>query len=102
MGTEQVQIEFEETSSKGRYYVPSESAKQDVAELTFSKAGKDTIIADHTGVPDRLRGQGVGLALLNKLVADARAKGVKVVPQCPFVRAMYEKHPEWSDVMRDD
>lgn len=97
-----MQIEFEETPSKGRYYVPSRNAKQDVAELTFSKVGKDTIIADHTGVPDRLRGQGVGLALLNKLVADARAKGIKVVPQCPFVRAMYEKHPEWSDVMRDD
>jgi predicted GNAT family acetyltransferase len=51
-------------------------------------------------VPDRYRGQGIGLMLAERLIEDARASGVTIVPLCPFVRAMYEKHPEWSDVMQ--
>lgn len=96
-----MRIELEETSSKGRYFVRSDDPDAGQAELTFSKLGDKTIIADHTGVPDRYRGQGVGLMLVERLIEDARANGVKVVPLCPFVRAMFEKHPEWSDVMQD-
>jgi predicted GNAT family acetyltransferase len=93
-------IEFEETSSKGRYFIPGDDPEADQAELTFSKLGDKTIIADHTSVPDRYRGQGIGLMLAERLIEDARASGVTIVPLCPFVRAMYEKHPEWSDVMQ--
>jgi len=32
------------------------------------------VIADPTGVPDAFRGTGAGLALVTRLVADARAK----------------------------
>lgn len=95
-----MQIEYEESASKGRYYIPSDDSEDDVAELTFSKLGEKTVIADHTGVPERYRGQGIGLVLVERLVADARAKGLKIVPQCPFVRAMFEKHPDWSDVLQ--
>lgn len=95
-----VEIQREESSSKGRYFVPTDDTTDDVAELTFSKLGENTVIADHTGVPERYRGQGVGLKLVERLVDDARKDNVKIVPLCPFVRAMYEKHPEWSDVMQ--
>tara|TARA_R110000782_G_scaffold10808_5_gene33444 strand:- start:434 stop:727 length:294 start_codon:yes stop_codon:yes gene_type:complete len=96
-----MEIKREETSSKGRYFVPADDSAEDVAELTFSKLGESTIIADHTGVPERYRGQGVGLKLVERLVDDARKNNITIVPLCPFVRAMYEKHPEWSDVMQD-
>jgi hypothetical protein len=36
--------------------------------------------------------------MVDHLVADARARGFKVIPICPYVRARYEKHPEWRDV----
>ena len=72
---------------------------EDEGELTFSKLGENTLIADHTGVPESLRGQGVGKALVERLVADAREQGFKIVPLCPFVKAQYGRHPEWSDVM---
>ncbi|HMQ28612.1 MAG TPA: FAD-dependent oxidoreductase, partial [Acidimicrobiales bacterium] len=49
------------------------------AELTYSIASPTLIIADHTGVPDSLRGTGAGRALVERLVADARAEGFKVV-----------------------
>ena len=92
-------IELDETSDGGRYYIPSENPLDEEAELTFRKSGETTLIADHTGVPSRYRGQGLGLLLVERLVDDARAKGLTIVPRCPFIAAMYAKHPEWADVM---
>jgi predicted GNAT family acetyltransferase len=56
------------------------------------------IIADHTGVPDTMRGMGVAKALATRLVEDARAEGVKIMALCPYVNAERRKHPEWADV----
>lgn len=52
------------------------------------------IIADHTGVPDSMRGMGVGKALIKRLLADARAAGQRIVPLCPFVWAYADRHKE--------
>ena len=38
-------------------------------------------------------------ALVERLVADARAEGFRIVPLCPFVKAQYQRNPDWSDVM---
>lgn len=90
-------IEREVSGSKGRYVIRKEGVE---AELTYSITTPTLIIADHTGVPDAFRGTGAGLALVQRLVADARAEGVKIVPLCPFVNAQRRKHPEWADVFQ--
>ena len=87
-----------ETDSKGRYEARIEG-RDGVGELTYSRMSPTRIIADHTGVDDSLRGRGVGEALVERLIQDARDEGVTIVPLCPFVRAQYRRHPEWSDVM---
>ena len=94
-------IELEETPSFGRYFIPSDEATDDVAELTFTNRDRHTMVADHTYVPVRYRGQGVGQALVARLVEDARDRGAKVIPVCPFVRAVAAKHPEWLDVVQN-
>ena len=95
-----IDITLQESGNTGRYEarVPG---KDEVGELTYSRLGATTLVADHTGVPDALRGQGVGQALVERLVADARARGLQIVPRCPFVRAMWKRHPEWSEVFRE-
>jgi predicted GNAT family acetyltransferase len=89
------EITREVTGSKGRYVVRDGDAE---AELTYSILSPTHIIADHTGVPDTMRGTGAGRHLVERLVADARAEGVKITPLCPFVRAQAQRHPEWADV----
>ncbi|WEK42520.1 MAG: GNAT family N-acetyltransferase [Candidatus Sphingomonas colombiensis] len=69
------------------------------AELTFTHRGPGLISADHTGAPDALKGTGAAAALVDYLIADARENGFRIIPLCPYVRARYEKHPEWQDVM---
>lgn len=70
-----------------------------VAEITYTRRGEGVISADHTGAPDSLRGTGAAAALVAHMIADARASGTRIIPLCPYVRAQYEKHPDWSDVM---
>lgn len=85
----------EEGPSSGRYLLRLNGAK---AELTWSVVTPRQIIADHTEVPDAMRGTGAGRSLVERLVADARAEGFTVIALCPFVRAEAQRHPEWEDV----
>ena len=91
-------IERSENGAKGRYEARVEG-HEGVGELTYSRLSKTKIIADHTGVDESLRGTGVGKALVERLIADARNDGFRIVPLCPYVKALYGRHPEWSDVM---
>jgi predicted GNAT family acetyltransferase len=95
-----VTITRELTPTKGRYVgrVPQVAEE---AELTFSRTSPVLIIADHTFVPDSMRGMGVAKALVDRLIADARSEGFKIIPLCPYVKSQYLRHPEWSDVMQD-
>ncbi len=81
--------------TKGRFVLREGGAE---AELTFSVVSPTRIIADHTGVPDAMRGTGAGRRLVEALVADARANGITVIALCPFVASMARRHPEWADV----
>ena len=87
-------IRKEVDGSKGRYVLTQDGAE---AELTFSIASPSLVIADHTAVPDAFRGTGAGLKLVERLVADAKSEGFKIIPLCPFVNAQRAKHPDWAD-----
>ena len=95
--TPEVSITFEDTGTKGRY-VAQVPGYDEVGELTVTKTSDVMWIADHTGVPDSMRGLGVAKALVEHLVADSRANGRRIIPLCPYVKAQYSKHPEWKDV----
>lgn len=91
-------IVHERGETKGRYVLRRDGAE---AELTYSIVSPQLVIADHTGVPVSMRGTGAGRLLAERLVADARSGGWKIVPLCPFVNAQRRKHPEWADVFSE-
>ncbi|HWK41924.1 MAG TPA: GNAT family N-acetyltransferase [Croceibacterium sp.] len=70
------------------------------AELTWRAKG-EARIADHTFVPDEMRGQGIAQKLVDALIEDARAQGFTIVPQCSYVAAQFRRHPEWADLLAD-
>lgn len=90
----EVEITREVSGSKGRYVIRKGGEE---AELTYSITSPVLVIADHTAVPDSFRGTGAGLALVTRLVEDARAEGFRIMPLCPFVNAQRKKHPDWAD-----
>ncbi len=56
----------------------------------------------HTEVDDAFEGQGIGGALISGALDDARARGLAVLPFCPFVRGYISKHPEYLDLVPED
>ena len=54
---------------------------------------------DHTETPVAARGRGIASQLVKGVLEQARARGLKVVPRCPFVRAYLAKHPAYSDLV---
>jgi uncharacterized protein len=91
------EVEHSETDSKGSYYIKAEGSK--IAEMTYSKAGTDRIIIDHTEVDPAFKGNGLGELMVRKSVEDARIKGISIVPLCPFARAVFNKNDELKDVL---
>jgi predicted GNAT family acetyltransferase len=62
---------------------------------------KDGVITFmHTEVPEALGGKGVGSKLIKGALDQARGRGLKVVAQCPFVKAYIEKHAEYADLLQ--
>ena len=59
----------------------------------------DTIVFTHTFVPPAIEGRGVGSKLIRGALDQSRDRGLKVIPQCSFVRAWIANHPEYRDLL---
>lgn len=92
-----MEILFQQDSTKGSFYIGGDG-NEPLAELTFSMAGTDKMILDHTGVTDALRGKNAGAVMVAKAVEYARANNIRIIPLCPFARAQFDKHPEYNDI----
>jgi len=68
-----------------------------IGRLTWVQHG-EVRAAEHTLVPGEIGGRGVAGKLVEALIADARAEGFKVDPQCSYVAAAFKRHPEWADL----
>jgi len=65
--------------------------------LTYRESG-DHVTLIHTEVPPELRGRGMADALARTALDDARRRGLRVRPLCPFVQAFIKRHPEYADL----
>jgi predicted GNAT family acetyltransferase len=92
---EDVQLEL--NGSKGYFYI-SVDGKQ-AGKMTFVFAGPDKIIIDHTEVNSEYNGKGFGKKMVAKAVEYAREKNIKIIPLCPFAKKVFDKTPEFRDVL---
>lgn len=69
-----------------------------VAYSDYQHVGQAVMIS-HTEVPQGLEGQGVGGALVRGTLERLRARGLAVIPICPFVAAYIRKHPEYRELV---
>ena len=67
-------------------------------EVQSPSSGEDIRVATHTIVPPEIGGRGVAARLVERLVADAREKNFKIVPQCSYVARKFDANPEWADL----
>jgi uncharacterized protein len=89
-------IKHERSGHRGAFFLERDGER--LAEMTYTVAGTRVII-DHTNVDDRLRGTGTGGKLVAAAVAWAREEKAQLMPLCPFARSVFDKTPDYSDVL---
>ena len=91
-------VQRSEGNHKGAFFI--EEGGKRVAEMTWS-LGPDgnVMIIDHTEVDPSLQGQGISKKLVAAAVQWARAERIRVVPLCPFAKAVIDRTPEFQDVL---
>ncbi len=60
---------------------------------------RGVMVLVHTEVRSDFEGHGVGGRLAAVALDQARARGLKVKPLCPFIADYIERHPELSDLV---
>jgi predicted GNAT family acetyltransferase len=93
--TVDIALKFDDTG-RGAFFLEKDGDR--LAEMAVAIQNKNLIVY-HTEVAEKLKGQGIGTALLSRMVAYVRENKLKVVPLCPYVLAQFKRHPdEYADV----
>ena len=90
-------IEHQQQGSQGQWFV--EPNEKRLAEMSYFWKDEDRLVIENTWVDDSLRGQHVGHYLVEAAVKFAREQGVKIIPECPFAQSVFERDPNFSDVL---
>lgn len=84
-----------DNKQQSRYELPVEGG---TAVLQYMERD-GALYLTHTEVPPELEGQGIGGRIVRHALDEAKRRGMKVTPQCPFVRAYVERHPEYKPLV---
>ena len=57
------------------------------------------LVFDHTSIEDAYAGHGLGGQLAGGALDDVRANGLKVVAECPFIKAWIDRHEDYQDLL---
>ncbi|WDF67705.1 GNAT family N-acetyltransferase [Sphingobacterium oryzagri] len=87
----------QEDGRKGKFELFVDGAL--AGEMTYTWAGDDKFIIDHTEVKAGFEGQGLGKKLVLAAVDFARAKHAKVMPLCPYAKRVFDKSPDLKDIL---
>jgi predicted GNAT family acetyltransferase len=79
--------EASDNRARSRFEITVEGG---TAFLSYRR-GVGSLTLVHTEVPDHLRGQGLGTALVEAALAHGRREGLRIVAECPFARAYLRK-----------
>ena len=63
---------------------------------------REALMFTHTEVLPEFEGQGVGSGLAKHVLAQARTRGLQVIPVCQFIAGFIRKHREYVDLVRPD
>ena len=95
----EIQVQHAELGADGTFYVERDGIR--IAEQVYRKTGDGkTAIIVHTEVDESLRGEGIARRLTLETVGWARTSGLKLIPVCPFAKAIFARDPTIRDVLK--
>jgi len=84
-------MRFRDDVAKGRFEAVDDGQVVGWVEYERRPGALDL---NHTLVPPEFGGRGIGKAVVAYAVGEARARGLAVIPTCPFVLAYVDANPE--------
>lgn len=90
-------VSLEYNDKKGFFFIKVNDKTE--ALMTFVFAERKLIVIDHAEVNEGYNGKGFGEKMVAKAVEFARDKGIKIMPLCPFAKSVFNKTPEYGDVL---
>ena len=91
------EIKHQNNEKNGVFEIYEDGVK--VGEMTYTWAGNDKFIIDHTEVNSNFAGQSVGKKLVMKAAKYAKENNLKIIPLCPFAKSVFEKTKEIQDLI---
>ena len=88
MATEITQHDHDGT---GRYVITVDGAE--AGEVTYRTVDGRRVFL-HTGVRAQFEGHGLAGLLARRVLDDAHAEGIQIVPLCPYIAHYLESHPD--------
>lgn len=70
------------------------------AYVSYKVDDDGDLIIDSTQVANQLSGQGVGSTLVNMVIEYAKDEDKKIVPECPFARAVMEREEDTKQMIK--
>lgn len=92
-----MEIHHQTDGNRGSFFIQKEGER--LADMVYKMVGPNKMVIEHTEVDVKLKGQGVGVRLLEHLVEFVRKDNIKVVPFCPFAKATFRKREDLQDVL---
>ncbi len=68
-------------------------------EMTYTWAGEDKFIIDHTQVDEAYGGKGFGKQLVYAGAEFARSNGKKIISLCSYAKATFNKNQDLRDLL---
>jgi uncharacterized protein len=81
-----------------RYEIKVDGALAGIVTYRLNEPDAEITLV-HTEVDRAFRGQGLADRLARYALDDARARGLRVRPDCPFVARFIRAHPEYQDLV---
>ncbi len=92
-----VRIELEDDGKKGRFVIYDDD--REAGGMTFTWAGSDKFIIDHTETKPEFGGKGYAKKLVMEGVGFARDKGIKIIPLCTYAKSVFDRDESIRDLL---
>jgi len=90
-------VQHKGNNQRGHFFIEKDG--REIAALSYIFAGNDKFIIEYTEVHPSFGGLGIGKQLVETAVHFAREHKYKIIPHCPYAKAVFGKTPEYNDVL---
>lgn len=94
---------FHDEKKKIFYIKDEDKDGKTIGRMSYKYKDETTIIIDHTIVDEIYKGKGIGNLLMNEATEFIRKNKFKIIPECSFVKFLFNKYPEkYDDILKKE